>query len=230
MIINEEISMQNTIDLILKEKIIVIVRGIDKDKILAFADAAYRGGIKLLECTYDASGKTPDEDVASTIQLLVEHFGGKMLVGAGTVLTEKQVALTRNAGGKFIISPDTNPAVIAKTKKSGLVSIPGALTPSEAAIAHRAGADFVKIFPIVSMGASYLKNVKAPLSHIRFLAVGGVNAENMAEFLQAGACGVGIGSDIANKRLVEANDFASIENAAKRYVEQIKIFESAAGR
>lgn len=106
-----------------------------------------------------------------------------------------------------------------------MVSIPGALTPSEAVTAHNAGADFVKLFPIASMGARYLKDIKAPLSHIRFLAVGGVNADNMSEYLRAGACGFGIGSDIANKKLIEANDFDAIERAARRYVEQIEAYK-----
>lgn len=219
--------MKNTIDTILKEKIIVIVRGIGREKLLQFAEAAYKGGIRLLECTYDATGNTPDEAIAANIEMLAKHFEGKMLIGAGTVLTEKQVELTKNAGGKFIISPDTCPEVIKETKKLGLVSIPGAFTPSEAVIAHKAGADFVKLFPITSMGPKYLKDIKAPLSHIRFLAVGGINADNITEYLSVGACGVGIGSDIANKKLIEANNFDAIEENARRYVKQIEIFESS---
>lgn len=220
-------NMKNTIEKILKEKIIVIVRGISSDKLLDFATAAYNGGIRLLECTYDATGNTPDEEIASNIKMLADHFEGKMLIGAGTVLTEKQVEITKEAGGKFIISPDTNKEVIIKTKELGLVSIPGAFTPSEAVAAHNAGADFVKLFPITSMGSKYLKDVKAPLSHIRFLAVGGINADNITEYLSVGACGVGIGSDIANKKLIEANDFAAIEENAKCYVKQIETFESS---
>ena len=225
-IITMEDTMKQTIETVLKEKIIVIVRGIGRDKLLDFATAAYNGGIRLLECTFDATGNTPDEEIASNIKMLADHFEGKMLIGAGTVLTEKQVELTKNAGGKFIISPDTNKEVIIKTKKLGLVSIPGAFTPSEAVAAHNAGADFVKLFPITSMGSRYLKDIKAPLSHIRFLAVGGINADNMAEYLSVGACGFGIGSDIANKKLIEANNFAAIEESAKRYVKQIEIFEN----
>lgn len=219
--------MKNTIDAILKEKIIVIVRGIGREKLLQFAEAAYKGGIRLLECTFDATGNTPDEEIASNIKMLADHFEGKMLIGAGTVLSEKQVELTKNAGGKFIISPDTCPEVIKETKKLGLVSIPGAFTPSEAVIAHKAGADFVKLFPITSMGPKYLKDIKAPLSHIKFLAVGGINADNITEYLSVGACGVGIGSDIANKKLIEANNFDAIEENARRYVKQIEIFESS---
>ena len=217
--------MQNTVNMIEKEKIVVIVRGVKRDKLIPFAEAAYNGGIRLLECTYDAKGEISDEDIADNIKLLCETFKGRMLIGAGTVLTEKQVELTKKAGGKFIISPDTNPEIIKKTKEEGLVSIPGAFTPSEAVLAHNSGADFVKLFPITSLGSKYLKDITAPLSHIRFLAVGGVNTENIGEYLAAGAKGVGIGSDIANKKYIELNDFERIENSAKRYIEKIKIYE-----
>ena len=102
-----------------------------------------------------------------------------------------------------------------------VTSIPGALTPSEAVTAHNAGADFVKLFPIGRMGSGYIKDVKAPLSHIKFLAVGGVNADNIAEFIKNGASGVGIGSDIANKKLIAENKFEEIENTTRKYIEAI---------
>ena len=145
-----------------KEKIIVIVRGVEREKLIPLAEAMYQGGIRLLEITYSANGKVSDEDTAENIRLLAKHFEGRMYIGAGTVLTEKQVELTAQAGGKFIISPDTYPEVIKKTRELGLVSMPGALTPSEMQTAHRSGADFIKIFPITSLGASYVKAVKAP--------------------------------------------------------------------
>ena len=138
-----------------------------------------------------------------------------MLIGAGTVLTEQQVALTRQAGGKFIISPDTNEQVIRATRAADLVSIPGALTPSEAMTAHRAGADFVKLFPVSSMGPAYVKAVRAPLSHIRFLAVGGVNLNNLSDFLAAGACGVGMGIGEAEKQALAKGDLYYIENSCR---------------
>lgn len=220
-LIKEENIMENTVLTILKEKMIIIVRGVERDKLIPFAEAVYNGGARIIECTFDSTGATPDQETAEKIKLLVDHFGDKMLIGAGTVLTEKQVELTKKAGGKFIISPDTNPQVIAKTKKENLVSIPGALTPSEAVAAHNAGADFVKLFPIGRMGSGYIKDVKAPLSHIKFLAVGGVNAENIAEYLKNGASGVGIGSDIANKKLIAENKFEEIENTTRKYIEAI---------
>lgn len=215
--------MQNhVINEIKKNKIIVIVRGVAADRLIPLAQAMYDGGIRLLECTYDASGRIPNSETAASIARLAEHFEGKMMIGAGTVLTEEQVRLTHEAGGRFIISPDTNPDVIRATKACSLVSIPGALTPTEAVIAHRAGADFVKLFPIDAHGVGYLKAISAPLSHIKFLAVGGIDENNMTDYLAAGACGVGVGSCIVNKKLIEAGRFDEITALAKRYTAQLQ--------
>ncbi len=213
--------MQNTIREIESNKIIVIVRGVKKDDLIPFAEAIYEGGVRLMECTYDATGKISDEETASGIEMLAKHFEGRMLIGAGTVLTEKQVELTAKAGGKFIISPDTNPDVIKKTKACGLVSIPGSLTPSEATLANRSGADFVKLFPVGALGTKYIKDLCAPLSHIKFLAVGGVDHENMNDFLAAGARGIGVGSAIVNKALIAEKNYAAITEAAKKYTSRI---------
>ena len=129
--------------------------------------------------------------------------------------------LTAAAGGKFIISPDTNVEVIAKTKKLGLVSIPGAITASEATVAHRAGADFVKLFPISQLGAEYVKALCAPLSHIRFLAVGGVNSDSMLEYMKNGACGVGIGLNAEDKQAIARGDFDFIESKYREMVNKL---------
>ncbi len=175
-----------------KEKIVVIVRGVESEKLIPLAEAMYEGGIRLMEITYSANGSVSDEDTAKNIEILSKHFDGRMFIGAGTVITEKQVELTKAAGGKFIISPDTYPEVIKKTRELELVSMPGALTPSEIQQAHRAGADFVKLFPITNMGIDYVKAVKAPLSHIKLLAVGGIDENNISDYLKAGVCGFGI--------------------------------------
>jgi len=213
--------MKNTIEQIEKNKVIVIVCGVEKEKLIPMCQAIYDGGLRLIECTYDASGKISDEEIAGNIKMLAEYFEGKMLVGAGTVLTEKQVELTKKAGGKFIISPDTNPDIIKKTKEEELVSIPGALTPSEITQANRSGADFVKIFPMDMMGVKYIKDLKAPLSHVKMLAVGGVTADNMKDYLEAGASGVGIGSGVVNKKQISENNFEEITKLARNYSKNI---------
>ena len=194
--------MKNTIKTIEENKIIVIVRGVEREKLVSLCEAMYNGGIKAVECTYDATGKISDEEISENIRLLVDNFGDKMIIGTGTVLTKKQVALTKAAGGKFIISPDTNPKIIKYTKRQGLVSIPGALTPSEIALSARTGADFVKVFPVNLFGPDYIKTIKAPLS--------------------AGAVGVGIGGGIVDKKLIAENDFEGITIAAQKYCEEAK--------
>ena len=212
----------NVIEKVLNEKIITIVRGIDSDKLIPLAEAMYDGGIRLLEVTYDANKNVNDEKTAENICRLVNHFGDRMYIGAGTVLTEEQVQLTYEAGGKFIISPDTCVEVIKKTRELNLVSMPGALTPSEIQMAYKNGADFVKIFPITNMGVDYVKAILAPLSHIRVLAVGGINEKNIKDYLNAGVCGFGIGSNIIDKNALKNNDYDTITELAKRYVSEVK--------
>ncbi|MBQ7293122.1 MAG: bifunctional 4-hydroxy-2-oxoglutarate aldolase/2-dehydro-3-deoxy-phosphogluconate aldolase [Clostridia bacterium] len=210
------------IESIIENKIVVIVRGVAREKLIPLAEAMYNGGIRLLEITYSANGSVSDEETASNISMLAKHFEGKMYIGAGTVLTEKQVELTKSAGGKFIISPDTNADIIKKTVELGLVSMPGALTPSEITAANRTGADFVKLFPITSLGIDYVKAVRAPLSHVKLIAVGGIHDGNMKDYLKAGVCGFGIGSNIVDKKLIDADDFAKVTELAKKYTDAIK--------
>lgn len=210
------------IEAIEKEKIVAIIRGVQKEKLIPLAQAMYDGGVRLLEVTYDANGKISDEDVTKNIEMLTQHFEGRMHIGAGTVLTEKQVELTKNAGGTFIISPDTYAAVISKTRELEMVSVPGALTPSEIQAAHRLGADFVKLFPVTNLGVEYIRAVRAPLSHIKMLAVGGINENNMSDYLKAGVSGFGVGSNIADQKLVKNNDFDGICELAKKYTRVIE--------
>ena len=153
---------QKVIGQIKTEKLIVIVRGIERKKLILLAQAMYDGGVRLLEVTYSANGAVSDEETAENIRALTEHFGDKMYIGAGTVLTEKQVELTKKAGGCFIISPNTKESVIKRTVELDMVSIPGAFSPSEIEDAHEQGADFVKLFPVGALGYKYIKDISAP--------------------------------------------------------------------
>lgn len=204
-----------------KEKIVVIVRGVARENLIPLTQAMYEGGIRLLEITYDATGKTTDAETAANIEMLAKHFEGRMYIGAGTVIRPVQVELTAKAGGKFIISPDTNKEIIEKTRELGLVSMPGALTPTEIADASRFGADFVKLFPVSTFGTEYVKAVKAPLSHVKLLAVGGIDEKNIADYAKAGACGFGVGSNIVNKKLIEAGEFGKITELAKEFLKAL---------
>ena len=210
------------IEAVEENKLVAIIRGVASEKLIPMAEALYKGGIRLLEITYSANGSIPDSETAANIRKLAEHFKGRMYIGAGTVLSPEQVRLTRDAGGQFIISPDVNEAVIRETYRLGMVSMPGALTPTEIQNAHRFGADFVKLFPISNLGSGYIKAVKAPLSHIKLLAVGGIDENNMQEYLKAGACGFGIGSNLTDKKLIEAEDLDGITRLAEKFVKVVK--------
>ena len=211
--------LNQIIEKIENERVIAIVRGIDSSKIVDLANALYKGGISLVEVTFNQKSPETFIDTAKAISLIKDNCT-YMTVGAGTVLTTEQVDIAYNAGAKFIISPDSDQNVIKHTVQKGMVSIPGAYTASEAKTAHQAGAHFVKLFPC--MDASYLKAVKAPLSHIKFLAVGGVNDKNAIEYINAGAVGVGVGSSLVNKKYVENGDFDKITKIALSLVESVK--------
>ncbi len=211
-----------TIKMVEQEKVIAIVRGIDPDKCLKVADALYDGGIRLVEVTFNQKDPASFQSTADVIRTISEKYQGEMLVGAGTVVSAQQVELAKNAGARYIISPDVNVDVIEKTRKLDMVSMPGALTPTEIMTAHNAGADFVKLFPIGQMGLSYIKAVCAPISHVKLLAVGGVDEKNAANYMKAGMCGVGVGGNLANKAWIEADEYYKITETAKALVAAVQ--------
>ena len=223
------LSREDIICDIEKNKIIVILRGFSVEQLISTVGAMEKGGIKLVEVTFDQSGNISDEETANNIKLLVANFGGRMRIGAGTVMNERQVELARCAGAEFIISPDCYEQVIRKTRELGMVSIPGVYTPSEAANAHRYGADFAKLFPSSELSPSYLKAISAPLSHIKFLAVGGITLDNMDEYIAAGAKGIGVSTAIADKKAILSGDFESVTRLARLYVEKIEKLKMISG-
>ena len=186
------IHKKRVIQEIAKYKIIVIARGIYGEKCIKLAQALYEGGIKLLEVTFDQSNSQSLQETADTLQELNRVLGNKMLFGAGTVISAEEVDIAAKAGAQFIISPNTDEAVIAETLKQGLVSIPGAMTPSEILSANRLGADFVKLFPSAQLGYDYIRSIRAPINHVMLLATGGVNVDNIGAFLKLGMIGAGV--------------------------------------
>lgn len=204
-----------------KHKIIAILRGVADDKLLPVAQALYDGGIGLLEVTFKSDG-SENQATAEKIKTLCDNFGDKMMIGAGTVLTVEQVRLAKAAGALYAISPNANENVIKETCRVGMVSIPGAFTPTEIAAADSYGADFIKLFPTVSLSKEYIKAVKAPLSHIRLLAVGGIDTENISDYIKCGVCGFGIGSNIVKADLVEKGDYAAITALAAEFIKAAK--------
>ncbi len=204
------------------KKIIAIVRNVYGDDCRKLAQALFDGGIEFMEFTFDQQEAKNWERTCENIAMVRQKFAGKIDCGAGTVLTREQVRMANKAGARFIISPNCSKPVIEETVRLGMVSMPGAMTASEIICASEYGADFVKIFPIADLGANYIKAIRGPISHIPLLAVGGVNEKNIAEFLDAGADGVGVGGDLVNKKWIAAGEFQKITELAKKLVQNSK--------
>ena len=212
---------EDVINAISSRKIIAILRGVYGEDALHLAKALHEGGISLLEVTFDQVSEEMRAKTLETIRLLWEKLGGKMCFGAGTVTSVEMVRAAHDAGAKFIISPNMDTEVIRETRALGMVSVPGAFTPTEIFEAARAGADLVKVFPADVLGPSYFKSVLAPLSNVRLLAVGGVNAGNLRAFLEAGASGAGIGSCLFRKEWIAEGAWEKVTEAAKELVAEV---------
>ena len=213
--------MNDTVSYIKEQGLMVIFRGIDGALVPDLLQAIYRGGVRMVEFTFDPSDPDTTTKTAALIEKACKTMGDKMLVGAGTVIDETFVVAAKRAGAKFLLSPDTTPSVIALTKKLGLISIPGAFTPTEVMTAYRAGADIVKLFPITKDDIGYLTNITRPLSHIPFLCAGGVNPDTIGNFFAAGACAVGTGISILKPDLIAARDFDGIAEVTKIHIDRM---------
>lgn len=197
-----------------ENKIIAICRRIYGEQLENLAKALNEGGVKLIEVTFDQADPAHLEKTGEAIRMITEATSGEVLPGAGTVMTLEQLRAAAAAGAKYIISPNTDEEIIKETKRLGLVSIPGAMTPSEISNAHKWGADFVKLFPTGELGLSYVKAIRAPISHVKLVATGGINEENLRAYLDAGMSGAGISGRLTEKKLIDSGNFAEIKRRA----------------
>ena len=206
--------------LVHESRIIAIIRGFVPETCLRLAEAYAKGGIRMVEVTFNQKSPETWKNTAAAIAAIRERFGGAVRAGAGTVLTEEQLSMCEQAGGEYMITPNVNASLIRECVRRGLVAMPGALTPSEAVDAWEAGASFVKIFPAGTLGPGYVKAVRAPLSHIPFLAVGGIGPDNVADFMKAGCVGAGVGGNLTNKEWIAAGEWSRIADTARQLVEK----------
>lgn len=197
-----------------KNKVIAICRGTYGKQLIQLVSALKEGGVKLVEVTFDQGDPECLTKTSNAIRSLVKEFGEEVRIGAGTVLSLEQVEAAYNAGAEYMISPNTNPEVIKRTKELNLISIPGAFSPSEIIAAHEAGADFVKLFPVRALGMGYVKDILGPINHIKLIATAGVTPESLADYLDLGFSGAGISGYLTDKRLIEAGDFHTIKEHA----------------
>lgn len=197
--------------------IIAILRGVTPPEACDIAGALIEAGIDRIEVPLNS----PEPLVS--IKAMVEAFGDRALIGAGTVLTVSDVAQVAAVGGKLVVSPNCDPEVIAATKAHGMQSFPGVQTPTEMFAALKAGADGLKIFPAFILGLDGFKAVKAVLPpDSPVYAVGGIGAEDFADWLAAGAAGFGMGTSIYKPGFTPAEVTARARDLVTAYEEAIR--------
>lgn len=205
-----------------RTRLMVLARGVPKDVLVKGVAAIREAGVTVFESTFDHRLANCAVENAEKIAALKAAFGATMKIGAGTVLSVEEVRAAHDAGAEFIVSPDSDPEVIAETKRLGMVSIPGAMTPSEIKRAWALGADVVKLFPADDLGYHYIQNLKGPLPHIPLMATGGVNPDTIPEFLSRGILAVGTGITVFRPDLVKAEDYEGIKALAAAHIEAIR--------
>ncbi|WP_120496027.1 2-dehydro-3-deoxy-6-phosphogalactonate aldolase [Kiloniella sp. EL199] len=197
-----------------KMPLIAILRGIHPEQAIAVSDHIVEAGFTCMEVTLNTKGWQ------ASIQAIHKRHGNNILLGAGTVLSPKDVTTIKDIGGRIIISPNMDPAVIQRTKELGLLSAPGCYTPTECFTALSHGADILKLFPAETLGLPFIKATKSvlpPNTHI--CPTGGVTPDNMKTFLEAGVFALGIGSAIFKPGKTLTDIRSSADKFAKKFIE-----------
>jgi 2-dehydro-3-deoxyphosphogluconate aldolase / (4S)-4-hydroxy-2-oxoglutarate aldolase len=200
------------ISLLTDPGIIAVVRAQQASQVLPLSEALIAGGVKVIEITMT----TPNAIAA--IREASEKLGERALIGVGTVLDADTARAAIAAGAEFIVTPICRTELVAVAHASGCPIMLGAYTPTEAQLAYEAGADFIKIFPADTLGAGYIKSLRAPLPHLRIVPTGGVDVENVADFLKAGCAALGVGSSLVSTKILQAADWPELTRRAGAFV------------
>ncbi|MDT0670207.1 bifunctional 4-hydroxy-2-oxoglutarate aldolase/2-dehydro-3-deoxy-phosphogluconate aldolase [Mammaliicoccus sciuri] len=206
----------DTLQIIKETKLIAILRNAKPNDILPIVETLYKAGIRAIEVTMNSP------KALESIELISNEMKDKVVVGAGTVLDSESARFAILSGATFILSPTVDKDTIRMSKKYGAVSIPGAMTPTEILEAYEYGGDIIKVFPTTSLGPEYIKDLQGPLPHIPLLPTGGVSIDNVTDFIEAGAVGVGLGSALVNTK-VETNKayFEELEQKAQAFYNKV---------
>jgi len=193
--------------------IVPVVRASSAEAAIHAVEALQQGGITVAEITMTVPG------AVKALEKLADRLGGKVLLGAGTVLDPETARACMLAGAEFLVSPSLRPSVIEMARRYSKAVYPGALTPTEVLTAWEAGADAVKVFPCGNVGgAKYIKALKGPFPQIEMVPTGGVNLETAADFLIAGACALGVGGELVDAKSIKDGKFEVIAGRAKQYL------------
>jgi len=206
-------SKTEIMEAMLDPGVIAVVRARSREQVIPLATALLEGGIRAIEITMT----TPE--AIEAIAAATRHFGADAVIGVGTVLQLATCNEAMAAGAEFVVSPVIRPEIAEAASGAGRPVMLGAYTPTEAQAAFEAGSDFIKLFPADTLGAAYIKAIRAPLPHLKIVPTGGVTAANIGDFFRAGCPAVGAGSSLISAKVLETNDWAELTRSAKEFAE-----------
>lgn len=209
-------SRTEIVNSLIEAKAIAVIRLSDSSKLIKVAEAIYKGGVSGIEITMTVP------DAINVIKAAVREIGSYMNIGVGSVLNAVTAQQAIDAGAKYVVSPIFKKEIIETAHKNSIPAIPGAFTPTEIQTAFEAGADVIKIFPADVVGMAFFKGVLAPMPHLRLMPTGGVTLINAGDWIKAGACAVGVGSALLDKKAIESGDYKTLANNALMLMESIK--------
>lgn len=196
--------------------IVPIVRTTDADSAIRAVEAICEGGIPCAEITMTVDG------AIHALERVADKLGDRIILGAGTVLDPETARACMLAGAEFFVTPSLNVKTIEMAKRYSKAAFPGALTPTEILTAWQAGADAVKVFPCSALGgAKYIKALKGPFPQIELVPTGGVNLETVGDFLAAGCCAVGVGSDLIDNKTIQQGKYEVFVERARRFRQKV---------
>ena len=193
--------------------VVAVVRSPDSGRLVEVCRALADGGVTVVEITMTVP------DALDVVRAVRVALGDRILLGAGTILDPETARAALLAGAEYLVAPTVNLDVIRMCQRYDKLIMPGAFTPTEILAAWEAGADIVKVFPAEVLGPAFFKAVRGPLPQVRLMPTGGVDLTTAAEFLKAGACCLGVGSQLVEPKAVAAGNFDRIRDLARQYVQ-----------
>ncbi|MHB8581616.1 MAG: bifunctional 4-hydroxy-2-oxoglutarate aldolase/2-dehydro-3-deoxy-phosphogluconate aldolase [Ignavibacteriaceae bacterium] len=194
---------------------IAVIRMGDTEKLKKVVEAIHKGGVSAIEITMT----TPN--ALKVIEELSKAMGDEILIGVGSVLNVSTVLDAINAGAKYVVSPILKIEIILEVHKYDLPVLPGCFSPTEIQLAYEKGADIIKVFPADVVGMAFFKAVKAPLPHLNLMPTGGVTLTNAGEWIKSGACAVGVGSALLEKKAIDEENYSQLTENAKTLIHSI---------
>jgi 2-dehydro-3-deoxyphosphogluconate aldolase/(4S)-4-hydroxy-2-oxoglutarate aldolase len=201
---------------IIDSGVVAVIRMKDTGRLLKVIEAVRSGGVNSIEITMTVPG------AVDIIRQLSKAVPSDVLIGAGTVVDEETAAKVIDSGATFVVGPVLNLGVVSLCVRRGIAVMPGCYTPTEILTGWQAGADIIKVFPATTLGPKYFKDLRGPFPDIRLMPTGGVTIDNVGEWITAGACAVGIGSDLLDKKAIEEERYEVLAERAARMVQNVK--------